>query len=98
VIDDRWAGRIAELLVANPELLATSVERIITAEGWLGSYETLVRHLRALRGVRRRRSPLKPIEPLELCLVSLACVGSHEIVSNGGPHALGTFTRQGRCR
>jgi transposase len=64
VVDDRWAGRVAELLVANPELLATSVERIIRAEGWSGSYETLVRHLRAVRGVRRRRSPAVSV-PIE---------------------------------
>ncbi|MDQ1358405.1 MAG: hypothetical protein QOG44_2778 [Acidimicrobiaceae bacterium] len=56
VVDERWAARIAVLLEANSELLATSVERILRAEGWVGSYETLVRHLRAVRGVRRRRS------------------------------------------
>lgn len=57
VVDDRWAARIESLLEANPELLATSVERIVRAEGYEGSYESLVRHLRAVRGVRRRRSP-----------------------------------------
>jgi transposase len=57
VVGDRWIKRIAELLEANPELLATSIERIVRAEGWEGSYESLVRHLRAVRGVRRRRSP-----------------------------------------
>src|SRR5580693_1217637 len=46
VIDDRWAARIAALLRANPELLATSVERVIRAEGWTGSYPSLARHLR----------------------------------------------------
>lgn len=57
VVDDRWAARVAELLGANSELLATSVCRIIRAEGYEGSYEALVRHLRSVRGVRRRRSP-----------------------------------------
>jgi transposase len=57
VVDQRWATRIAELLEANPELLATTVERLVRAEGYTGSYESLVRHLRAVRGVRRRRSP-----------------------------------------
>jgi transposase len=57
VVDGRWEDRIAVLLAANPELLATSVERILRAEGWEGSYPSLARHLRAVRGVRRRRSP-----------------------------------------
>lgn len=64
VVDERWAARIAEVLVANPELLATSVERIVRAEGWDGSYESLVRHLRGVRGVRRRRSPAVSV-PIE---------------------------------
>jgi IS30 family transposase len=36
VIDGRWADRIGQLLVANPELLATSVERVLRAEGGTG--------------------------------------------------------------
>ncbi|MDA8275009.1 MAG: IS21 family transposase [Actinomycetota bacterium] len=56
VVDDRWSARVGQLLEANPELLATSIERIIAAEGYEGSYESLVRHLRVVRGVRRRRS------------------------------------------
>jgi transposase len=56
VVDQRWAARVAGLLEANPELLATSIERIIRAEGYAGSYESVVRHLRSVRGVRRRRS------------------------------------------
>lgn len=64
VIDGRWAARIDQLLEANGELLATSVERIIRAEGYTGSYESLVRHLRSLRGVRRRRSPVVSV-PIE---------------------------------
>ena len=57
VIDERWATRVSALLEANPELLGTSIERIIRAEGFAGSYESLVRHLREVRGVRRRHSP-----------------------------------------
>ncbi len=64
VVEERWSARIAELLVANPELLATSVERIVRAEGFDGSYESLVRHLRTVRGVRRRRSPAVSV-PIE---------------------------------
>ena len=56
VVGQRWAQRISELLEANPELLATSVERVVRAEGYEGSYESLVRHLRSVRGVRRRRA------------------------------------------
>lgn len=37
VVDDRWALRVAELLEANPELLATSICRILAAEGYAGS-------------------------------------------------------------
>jgi transposase len=53
VIDGRWAVRIDQLLERNPNLLATSVARILAAEGFGGSYPTLVRHLRAKRGIRR---------------------------------------------
>ena len=38
VVDERWARRITELLKANPSLLATSVERLLRAEGFKGSY------------------------------------------------------------
>ncbi|MDA8045020.1 MAG: IS21 family transposase [Actinomycetota bacterium] len=64
VVDARWAARVAGLLEANPELLATSIERIVRAEGYEGSYEALVRHLRSVRGVRRRRSPTVSV-PIE---------------------------------
>jgi hypothetical protein len=48
VIDQRWARRIEELLARNPNLLATSVYRLLVAEGLEASYPTLVRHLRAV--------------------------------------------------
>jgi transposase len=57
VIEEHWARRVDELLAANSDLLATSIHRIITAEGFTGSYPTLARHLRALRGSRRERDP-----------------------------------------
>ena len=40
VIDERWADRITEILKANPNLLGTSVDRLLRAEGFEGSYPT----------------------------------------------------------
>jgi transposase len=64
VIDQRWAGRIEELLGRNHNLLASSVYRLLVAEGFPASYPTLVRHLRGVRGPRRGRttSATVPIE------------------------------------
>jgi Homeodomain-like domain len=64
VIDRCWVARIDRLLERNPNLLATSVARILAAEGFAGSYPTVVRHLRAKRGIRRGRttSATMPIE------------------------------------
>jgi transposase len=56
VIDARWARRVEELLARNPNLLATSVHRLLLAEGLEASYPTLVRHLRSVRGPRRGRT------------------------------------------
>jgi lambda repressor-like predicted transcriptional regulator len=53
VIDQRWARRVEELLAKNPNLLASSVYRLLVAEGFSASYPTLVRHLRSVRGPRR---------------------------------------------
>lgn len=64
VVDERWAGRVIELLGANANLLGTSVDRLLRAEGFDGSYPTLMRHLREVRGVRKRRSPLVSV-PIE---------------------------------
>src|SRR5437764_1900654 len=55
VVNEHWASRITEILKANSNLLGTSVERLLRAEGFDGSYPTLVRHLRETRGVRRHR-------------------------------------------
>jgi transposase len=64
VIDQRWAKRIEELLGKNRNLLASSVYRLLVAEGFGASYPTLVRHLRSVRGPRRGRttSVTVPIE------------------------------------
>jgi transposase len=64
VIDERWRNRVTEVLKANPNLLGTSVERLLRAEGFEGSYPTLVRHLREARGVRRHRDPAVSV-PIE---------------------------------
>src|SRR3954454_22177710 len=55
VIDEAWAARIGELVRPPAEkLLATSVFEIITAEGFGGSYPSVVRFLRDRRGPRFR--------------------------------------------
>jgi transposase len=65
VIDERWVERI-RLLIQPPaeKLLATSVFEIITAEGFGGSYPSVVRHLREVRGPRFRAAPAVSV-PIE---------------------------------
>jgi transposase len=53
VIDERWQTRIAGLLSQNAQLQASSIMRVIGAEGFDGSYPTLTRHLRSVRGPTR---------------------------------------------
>ena len=53
LLGERWGQRVAELLEQNPRLLATSLFRLVRAEGCPASYPTLTRHLRQVRGVRR---------------------------------------------
>jgi transposase len=72
VIEERWAARIAQLVQPPAEkLLATSVFEIIRSEGFEGSYQTVVRHMRERRGPRFRAAPAVsvPIEtaPAEEC-------------------------------
>jgi hypothetical protein len=72
LIDEGWAERIGQLVQPPAEkLLATSVFEIITAEGFAGSYATVVRHMRELRSPRFRGAPAVsvPIEtaPAEEC-------------------------------
>lgn len=56
VVDARWAARITELITPPSKLLATSVFEIITAEGFAGSYPSVVREVRRQRGPRFRRA------------------------------------------
>ena len=57
VVDGRWATRIDELIAPPSKLLATSVFEIICAEGFCGSYPSVVRSVRARRGPRFRVAP-----------------------------------------
>jgi transposase len=54
VMTARWRARIAALLEAYPRLLAVSVFNKLRAEGYPGSYPTVVREVRAIRGPRFR--------------------------------------------
>ena len=56
VVDERWRTRIGELLAHNASLQATSIMRIISAEGFDGSYPSLTRYLRTVRGSSRGRA------------------------------------------
>ncbi len=70
-VGDRWAKRIDQLIAPPSKLLATSVYEIVSAEGYTGSYPSVVRHVRARRGPRFRVAPQVsvPIEtgPAEEC-------------------------------
>ena len=56
VLDPRWAQRVAQLLAADPQMFGTQVHHVLQAEGFQGSYPSVVRHLRAVRGYRVRSS------------------------------------------
>jgi len=66
VVDGAWADRIAGLLAQNAHLQASSIMRVIAAEGFDGSYQSVTRHLRVVRGPSRgpaaERSVTMPIE------------------------------------
>ncbi|MGQ0678336.1 MAG: hypothetical protein ACT4OM_01530 [Actinomycetota bacterium] len=64
VIDEHWRARIAALLAHNDELQATSIMRVIGAEGFDGSYQSLTRHLREVRGPRQRSASVVTV-PIE---------------------------------
>ena len=53
VIDARWQARIAGLLAHNADLQGSSIMRVIEAEGYPGSYQTLTRYLHSVRGPTR---------------------------------------------
>lgn len=57
VVDERWARRIDALIAPPSKLLSTSVFEIIKAEGYPGSYASVVRQVRARRGPRFRVAP-----------------------------------------
>jgi transposase len=54
VVDPVWADRLTALLVGNPKLLAKSLFEVIAAEGFEGSYPSVVRWVREQRGPRFR--------------------------------------------
>ncbi len=56
-VGERWRVRIAGLLEKNASLQATSIMRIIEAEGFDGSYPSLTRYLRTVRGPSRGAAP-----------------------------------------
>jgi transposase len=64
VVDPRWEDRLNALLVGNKQLLATSLFEIIRAEGFDGSYPTVVRWVREQRGARFRRADAASV-PIE---------------------------------
>jgi transposase len=57
VVDDRWAARINELIAPPSRLLSRSVFEIARAEGFTGSYPSVVRQVRSVRGPRFRVAP-----------------------------------------
>ena len=52
VMTDQWRSRITSMLEAYPRLLAVSVHNKLRAEGFDGSYPTVVRAVRDIRGPR----------------------------------------------
>ena len=64
VVDQRWAARLDELLAANPKLLSTSLFEILAAEGFVGSYPSVVRAVRERRGPRFRAAAAASV-PIE---------------------------------
>lgn len=54
VLGEGWKARIDQMLAAQPALLATSIYDLIVAEGFTGSYPTVVRYVRSRRGPRFR--------------------------------------------
>jgi transposase len=53
VIGPPWQSRIAQLLAHNADLQGSSIYRVICAEGFEGSYQTLTRYLHTVRGPTR---------------------------------------------
>lgn len=57
VVDTRWVQRIGELIAPPSKLFSKSVFEIIRAEGFSGSYPSVVRQVRSVRGPRFRVAP-----------------------------------------
>lgn len=53
VIDERWRARIAGLLRHNVGLQGSSIMRVLSAEGYAGSYQSLTAYLHSVRGPTR---------------------------------------------
>jgi transposase len=92
VVDERWRARVAGLLGQNAQLQASSIMRVITAEGFEGSYQSLTRHLRSVRGSSRTATPAVTM-PID--------TGPGEEALCGFPHrnsyaAPGNMRRRGR--
>ena len=65
VVDERWRVRIAGLLAHNAQLQGSSIMRVIVAEGYAGSYQTLTRYLHSVRGPTRGQVAVTmPIETM----------------------------------
>ncbi|HOT33793.1 MAG TPA: helix-turn-helix domain-containing protein, partial [Rhodoglobus sp.] len=58
VMTEEWRSRIDTMLGAYPRLLSVSVHNKLRAEGFEGSYPTVVRAVRDLRGPRFRAANL----------------------------------------
>ena len=58
-----WRARIEVLLGTHPRLLATSVHNKLRAEGFGGSYPTVVRAVREIRGPRFRAAAAASVDP-----------------------------------
>ncbi|HEY5875662.1 MAG TPA: helix-turn-helix domain-containing protein [Ilumatobacteraceae bacterium] len=91
VIDERWQTRIGGLLSQNAQLQASSIMRVIGAEGFDGSYPTLTRHLRSVRAdpelERRydeRRDLIGRPEPFDHCDVAVGAGFDHQTGQHGG--------------
>lgn len=54
VMTDVWRSKIVSMLETHPRLLAVSVHNKLSAEGFVGSYPTVVRAVRDIRGPRFR--------------------------------------------
>ena len=52
VLNPQWTARISDLLAEDPRMFGTHVHNRLAAEGFSGSYASVVRHLRARRGPR----------------------------------------------